>query len=78
MPLRKQLLWPKHQLTPFFDTLGRKCVGFEILRTPTLEGKVLKDEIMRQVFMDIQGLQYKLEDTRSRIANETVFSISGN
>jgi RHS repeat-associated protein len=63
----------------FFDTLGRKCVGFEILRTPTLEGKVPKDEIMRQVFfMDIQGLQYKLEDTLSRIVNETVFSISGN
>lgn len=63
-----------------FDSLGRACVSFEVLRSPqppTSTSKV-KDQVLRQPsFLDVQGMPVKLEDSLGWEATKNIYAIGG-
>lgn len=69
-----------HADTPsfsYFDPLGREFVGFETLRSFHKDGKSRGDEVIRQtVILDIQGLQFRVEDALFRTVEESVYNSS--
>ena len=59
--------------TSCFDALGRVCVGFEVVRRAGGD-----EEVVRQpVFLDVQGLPFRMEDALGRTSARSVFAIGG-
>ncbi|OAA70033.1 YD repeat-containing protein [Akanthomyces lecanii RCEF 1005] len=63
-----------------FDSLGRACVSFEVLRhpQPSTSTSTVKDQVLRQPsFLDVQGMPVKLEDSLGRETATNIFAIGG-
>ncbi|OAR03093.1 hypothetical protein LLEC1_03147, partial [Akanthomyces lecanii] len=63
-----------------FDSLGRTCVSFEVLRNPQPSSSTskVKDQVLRQPsFLDVQGLPAKLEDSLGRETATNLYAIGG-
>ncbi|ATY64735.1 YD repeat-containing [Cordyceps militaris] len=63
-----------------FDSLGRACVSFEVLRNPPQPASTAgaKDQVLRQPsFLDVQGMPAKLEDVLGRETARNFYAIGG-
>lgn len=66
--------------TVLFDSLGRICVSFEVLRNPLFARThtTPADRILRQPsYLDVQGFPYKVSDALGRLTSTSTFSICG-